>query len=427
MMSETFITGQTSEDLLVDFESLLNSGSIDLSADHQIVIISTPSSVDLHPTAVQSTTDILLFATPQTNTGPGPEIRRPPLGRPPVKRKLDLDSDHQYLSSSGPPSQIPAPPTTPAPREKSRYDTSLNLTTKRFLDLLAKSADGVVDLNWASQVLDVQKRRIYDITNVLEGIHLISKKSKNHIQWLGNRIDGASVARYQELQKEVSELSEAEEKLDELIGKCNLQLRLLTEDSNNKKLGYVKCQDLRNTVDPPDQIVMVIRAPPATQMTVSEPSQGYQVSLKSSNGPIDVFLCPEDSSEVCSPVTGCSPAKSSSHSPTQTTLNTNEASASSPSTLPSASPLPLGNETESFLDPFSGICEMPDFDLPVLSSSDFLLERSASSGTVGDSFGLPLDSFISLSPPQNYDYHFGLEDDEGISELFDCNFGDIDF
>lgn len=30
-----------------------------------------------------------------------------------------------------------------------------------------------------------QKRRIYDITNVLEGIGLIEKKSKNSIQWLG--------------------------------------------------------------------------------------------------------------------------------------------------------------------------------------------------------------------------------------------------
>ena len=68
--------------------------------------------------------------------------------------------------------------------EKSRYDTSLSLTTKRFLDLLSQSPDGVVDLSWASQVLDVQKRRIYDITNVLEGIQLVSKKSKNHIQWL---------------------------------------------------------------------------------------------------------------------------------------------------------------------------------------------------------------------------------------------------
>lgn len=28
-----------------------------------------------------------------------------------------------------------------------------------------------------------QKRRIYDITNVLEGIGLIEKKTKNTIQW----------------------------------------------------------------------------------------------------------------------------------------------------------------------------------------------------------------------------------------------------
>ncbi len=31
----------------------------------------------------------------------------------------------------------------------------------------------------------MQKRRIYDITNVLEGIGLIEKKSKNNIQWRG--------------------------------------------------------------------------------------------------------------------------------------------------------------------------------------------------------------------------------------------------
>ena len=33
--------------------------------------------------------------------------------------------------------------------------------------------------------IQVQKRRIYDITNVLEGIGLIEKKLKNNIQWKG--------------------------------------------------------------------------------------------------------------------------------------------------------------------------------------------------------------------------------------------------
>lgn len=38
-------------------------------------------------------------------------------------------------------------------------------------------------------------------------------------------------------------------------------------------LGYVRCQDLRKSFDSPDQLVMVIRAPPETQMQVTEPSK----------------------------------------------------------------------------------------------------------------------------------------------------------
>lgn len=433
---------------MADFETLLNSGSIDLHGDHQIVIISSPSNVGLHPSvAPTSTGEILLFATPQGPADVGvQDKRRPTLGRPPVKRKLDLDSDHQYVSTTRT-SLGKAPPSTPAPPrvprsmvEKSRYDTSLNLTTKRFLDLLAQSPDGVVDLNWASQVLDVQKRRIYDITNVLEGIHLISKKSKNNIQWLGNRIDGASVARHKELQREVRHLVEAEEELEQLVTKCNLQLKLLTEEPHNKKLGYVRCQDLRKSFDSPDQLVMVIRAPPETQMQVSEPSEGYQVSLKSSQGPIDVFLCPDSSSGVCSPVTGSSPSKPDAdpalapppvlpinQSPKKTSASTQEVRSSSPDSTSStmtavsqheSASLALPGESESFLagDPFYSLGDMSDFNFSPLSSPDFL---------DGDGLALPLDGFINLSPPHSHDYHFGLEDHEGISELFDCNFGDL--
>ena len=49
--------------------------------------------------------------------------------------------------------------------------------------LLKGSPDGILDLNYAAQQLEVQKRRIYDITNVLEGIGLIEKKSKNNVRW----------------------------------------------------------------------------------------------------------------------------------------------------------------------------------------------------------------------------------------------------
>jgi transcription factor E2F3 len=39
--------------------------------------------------------------------------------------------------------------------------------TKKFIDLIKASPDSTIDLNEAVKQLDVQKRRIYDITNVL--------------------------------------------------------------------------------------------------------------------------------------------------------------------------------------------------------------------------------------------------------------------
>ena len=44
----------------------------------------------------------------------------------------------------------------------------------------------------ASESLNVQKRRIYDITNVLEGIGLVEKKSKNMVHWCGAAVHDLS-------------------------------------------------------------------------------------------------------------------------------------------------------------------------------------------------------------------------------------------
>jgi len=49
---------------------------------------------------------------------------------------------------------------------------------------MKESKGGVLDLNNAASILAVQKRRIYDITNVLEGVKLIEKSSKNNVQWV---------------------------------------------------------------------------------------------------------------------------------------------------------------------------------------------------------------------------------------------------
>lgn len=59
--------------------------------------------------------------------------------------------------------------------------------------------------------------------------------------------------------------------------------------------------------------------------------------------------------------------------------------------------------------------------LSPLVAADSLLEQVRE-----DFSGLLPEEFISLSPPHGaLDYHFGLEEGEGIRDLFDCDFGDL--
>ncbi|ETE67222.1 Transcription factor E2F1, partial [Ophiophagus hannah] len=387
---------------VADLEALLRGAEAIHVMEQQIVIISTPDQ--LPASEGDNDTELLLFATPQP-ARLETVTQRPALERPPVKRKLNLETDHQYIAENA--QVVRGKAKNPikglkSPGEKSRYETSLNLTTKRFLELLSQSPDGVVDLNWAAEVLKVQKRRIYDITNVLEGIQLITKKSKNHIQWLGNRTSVAGTNKSQALMKELQDLQAAEQHLDSLI-----------------QMSYVTCQDLRNIADPSEQLVMVIKAPPETQMQVSDPAEAFQIAVKSTQGPVDVFLCPEESSGVCSPTK--SPLKVASEEPSSEPSQTTPSALLHPSQDTSL-PL-LSGDQEPLLSGETTLplkCPGDDVNLSPLASVDALLLQGK------DDFSSFLPSeFIALSPPQTQDYHFGLEEGEGISELFDCDFGDF--
>ncbi|KAG7010335.1 Transcription factor E2FB [Cucurbita argyrosperma subsp. argyrosperma] len=136
------------------------------------------------------------------------------------------------MSNVGSPSANNLTPAGPC-----RYDSSLGLLTKKFINLIKQAEDGILDLNKAADTLEVQKRRIYDITNVLEGIGLIEKKLKNRIQWKGLDVSrsGDVDDNYAGLQAEVENLSMEERGLDEQIREMQERLRDLSEDENNQR------------------------------------------------------------------------------------------------------------------------------------------------------------------------------------------------
>jgi hypothetical protein len=62
-------------------------------------------------------------------------------------------------------------------------DGSLIGISQRFLSLIANAPRGAVDLSAASAELGVDKRRLYDITAVLEGVGHVERRSKNVVVW----------------------------------------------------------------------------------------------------------------------------------------------------------------------------------------------------------------------------------------------------
>uniref|UniRef100_A0A673AEW0 E2F transcription factor 5 n=1 Tax=Sphaeramia orbicularis TaxID=375764 RepID=A0A673AEW0_9TELE len=100
----------------------------------------------------------------------------------------------------------------------SRHEKSLGLLTMKFVSLLQEAKDGVLDLKVAADSLAVkQKRRIYDITNVLEGVGLIEKKNKNIIQWRGENTGSQTqevLEQVKVLKSQISELEAQEKELD---------------------------------------------------------------------------------------------------------------------------------------------------------------------------------------------------------------------
>ncbi|XP_053445720.1 transcription factor E2F6 isoform X4 [Nycticebus coucang] len=161
------------------------------------------------------------------------------------------------------------------------------------MDLVRSAPGGILDLNKVATKLGVRKRRVYDITNVLDGIDLVEKKSKNHIRWIGSDLSNfGAVPQQKKLQEELSDLSAMEDALDELIKDCAQQLFELTDDKENERLAYVTYQDIHSIQAFHEQIVIAVKAPAETRLDVPAPREdSITVHIRSTNGPIDVYLC----------------------------------------------------------------------------------------------------------------------------------------
>lgn len=343
-----------------------------------------------------------------------------------------------------------------------RHEKSLGLLTTKFVTLLQEAKDGVLDLKVAADTLAVrQKRRIYDITNVLEGIGLIEKKSKNSIQWKGvgagcNTKEVIDRLRY--LKAEIEDLDFKEKELDQQKLWLQQSIKNVMEDSNNKLCSYVTHEDICNCFN--GDTLLAIQAPSGTQLEVPIPEMGqngqkkYQINLKSHSGPIHVLLInkecsssrpvvfpvppPDDLTQPATPVTPqrpvaspqtdqevqCAPvADASSDCRTQQNTSPTPSSPSIPEPATYSSLPEDEAQTTTTIDSYqplipldvNSVLKPNQFDVGKMDESG----GNISSDIIDELMSSDVFPLLRLSPTPGDDYSFNLDDNEGVCDLFD--------
>ncbi|XP_037538624.1 transcription factor E2F4 [Nematolebias whitei] len=360
------------------------------------------------------------------------------------------------------------------PQTPSRHEKSLGLLTTKFVTLLQEAKDGVLDLKAAADTLAVrQKRRIYDITNVLEGIGLIEKKSKNSIQWkgVGPGCNTREIAdKLIDLKAELDDLALREHELDQQRVWVQQSIKNVTDDSNNSPMAFVKHEDLCGAFK--GDTLLAIRAPVGTQLEVPVPEAAlngqrkYQIRLKSTTGPVEVLLVNKDPSSAspvvlpvpppddvlqklpaptsqlptsASQVPKATPATATKPTPATTpasaAIQTKEATSTTPPSIPTETPaaVPQQLQSSASLDGSAASSASAAFE-PIKSNPSELLDFSKELSEMFDPTkeimsGDLLEDLMSSEvfspllrlspPPSDHDYIYNLDETEGLCDLFD--------
>ncbi|XP_063972371.1 transcription factor E2F4 [Diachasmimorpha longicaudata] len=314
-----------------------------------------------------------------------------------------------------------------ADNQQSRFEKSLGLLTTRFVNLLQKAKDGVLDLKVAADILEVrQKRRIYDITNVLEGIGLIEKKSKNSIQWKGagpGCNSDETGEKLGDLKDELRELEEHEATLDLHLQWIQQSIKNIENDFKNRKFAYITYEDVKEQF--PEDFVLAIQAPSDTVLKVPNLSkciqsdkQNFEMFLKSTGGEIKVYTVHPSLAENYDTKMLEAMLEKDSHDIKREVIEGEKREENKPnrrlsrSSRTSTKMETSDDEDHEDVDALQAKIILGDVNTTNLIRPDgHLLE---------DFYADFCGPLVSLSPPPtDKDYHFNLSENEGIFDLFD--------
>jgi len=186
---------------------------------------------------------------------------------------------------------------------RSRKENTLGGLAAKFIELIKKSPNNSLDTREAVRRLNVQKRRIYDITNVLEAVGLVKKGVKNKVRWTGTVLPLDSQTRKQinEAKKSLYQLKDKSEELDEVIASLRKGFDEVSSSKTYKEGSFITYDDLANLSSLKEyhgKKLLMISAKTGTEVEIPEARSGkYVINLKSSTDKIVPYLIENDREE----------------------------------------------------------------------------------------------------------------------------------
>lgn len=162
-----------------------------------------------------------------------------------AKRKRDEESEDDSQYSDAEDSFSESGKKKRKRERKTRNESSLSVLTTKFLELLNSSPNGTVDLNETVDILNVQKRRIYDITNVLEGIGYIQKFTKNKIKLIDQQNESGLDQQLADLKREMDDLERKDTSYEQKIKEVEDELNKIMNDPQMLEYAYITEEDVK--------------------------------------------------------------------------------------------------------------------------------------------------------------------------------------
>ena len=206
-------------------------------------------------------------------------------------------------------------------KDDSVQENSLGQLTKNFINYIKKTGRKSININDLVNELSVKKRRIYDITNVLQGMNYLQKSGKNEIVWTKNISNKSKSKKKPSSTKKVNnkpkinieELQKEKNELDNDIEKFKAEFNSIAKKGDFLRYGYITLDDIRRLSINTKVDLIVIKAAKGTVMNVIDKNdikQAYNSAknlmenneMKSNDSLLNIlnksnqliFTCPEN-------------------------------------------------------------------------------------------------------------------------------------